>query len=41
MIEQTKEDVHARLAGHEFKRLKIVLKKNVGKSDRVSIRGRS
>jgi hypothetical protein len=29
-IEQTKEDILARLNGHEFERLKIVLKKHVG-----------
>ena len=29
-IEQTKEDILARLTGHEFERLKIVLKKDIG-----------
>ena len=29
-IEQTKEDIQARLHGHEFSRLKIVLKKRIG-----------
>jgi hypothetical protein len=29
-IEQTKEDISARLHGHEFSRLKIVLQKRIG-----------
>jgi hypothetical protein len=30
LIEQTKEDIQNRLAGHQFGRFKIVLKKNPG-----------
>ncbi|HKP02445.1 MAG TPA: hypothetical protein VJU77_03700 [Chthoniobacterales bacterium] len=29
-VEQTKDDIKARLTGHEFARLKIILKKRLG-----------
>ena len=38
-IEQTKEDIRARLHGHEFARLKIVLKKRMGNQIQMQFLG--
>ena len=38
-IEQTKEDIRNRLQGHDFSRLKIVLKKRIGNEIQVNFVG--
>jgi hypothetical protein len=38
-LEQTKEEIRARLEGHEFNRLKIVLKKKIGNEIELQLIG--
>ena len=38
-LEQTKEEIRARLEGHEFSRLKIVLKKKIGNEIELQFSG--